>query len=683
MHVCLISAPTATPSEDRWKLDCDEIYNISPNIPLGVITLAGQLDAIGIKVDVVDLDLWAFDFVRSGELDRGTPFSTFIAEQLDGMHVDLFGFSSICSGYPTTIRAAQHLKKLRKDAIVVLGGPQASAVDRETLRSFPFIDYVFRGEADHSLPEFVRRFQSGADIEGIPGLTYRRGAEVCRAPDPPVIADLDTMPSPAYHLHPNIHQLKSLPIEIGRGCPFSCSFCSTNDFFRRKFRLKSPSAVIRMMDDLAHRYSPDFFDLVHDMFTVDRRRVVSFCEAILASGRQYRWGCSARTDCIDQELIELMARAGCVSIFFGIESGSPRIQNVIDKHLDLDQAECHITATARCKMTTTVSCITGFAEEERSDVCATLNFIARSMRSPQVEPHLHILSPLAGTPVHSRYRDKLILEDLFNAVSHPGWSQDVCDTHLIADFPDIFPNFYAVPTPALERRYILELREFFLRTINRFRWLLVAWFDRCGDLLSLYDDWHTWSRRLLSNTSGLEMRHYYTTWQFDRHFVEFLKQRPQNSRGIFETILLEFEKALIDIILDRSEQKSLTKRPVILNGDMHIELDRFVHVLHLDSDVNQAIKFLQMGSPPNDTLWRPISVATRLVSEERIEVLEISSLVAEFLRLCREPITIGDILGKFAKYCPISGKLKKLDLAQLTLRTLYNQRLLRIVSQPI
>src|SRR5205809_1059956 len=128
-------------------------------------------------------------------------------------------------------------------------------------------------------------------------------------------------------------------LELGRGCPFACTFCSTNDFFRRNFRLRSPNRMLQDMRVIASTYAIRDFELVHDMFTVDRRRVAAFCEAMITSREEFTWSCSARTDCIDEELLELMARAGCRGIFFGVESGSERMQKIIDKHLDPRRAE--------------------------------------------------------------------------------------------------------------------------------------------------------------------------------------------------------------------------------------------------------------------------------------------------------------------------------------------------------
>ena len=238
-----------------------------------------------------------------------------------------------------TVRIAESVKKLRPNATIVFGGPQASVVDVATLKAFPFVDLVLRGEAEISLPALIAELATEVRLHQVAGLTYRDASEVRRNGNAPVIDDLDALPSPAYHLSQYLEGVKIASLELGRGCPFSCTFCSTNDFFRRNFRLRSPARVLRDMRAIAEKYSITHFDLVHDMFTVDKRRVAAFCEAMAASGEGFTWSCSARTDCVDEPLLELMVRSGCRSVFFGVEAGSRRMQKIIDKHLDPQRAE--------------------------------------------------------------------------------------------------------------------------------------------------------------------------------------------------------------------------------------------------------------------------------------------------------------------------------------------------------
>src|SRR5207244_3366787 len=98
----------------------------------------------------------------------------------------------------------------------------------------------------------------------IGSLTYRQGGDVARNPSAPVIDDLDALPMPAFHLYPYIAGCRYIPLEAGRGCPFACSFCSTNDFFRRRFRMKSPVVLVQQMQLIKERYGIKSFDLIHD-----------------------------------------------------------------------------------------------------------------------------------------------------------------------------------------------------------------------------------------------------------------------------------------------------------------------------------------------------------------------------------------------------------------------------------
>jgi radical SAM superfamily enzyme YgiQ (UPF0313 family) len=266
-----------------------------------------------------------------------------------------------------------------------------------------------------------------------------------------VIEDLDNLPPPAFHLYAKAENSGYMPLEAGRGCPFACSFCSTNDFFRRRFRMKSPDVLVEQMKSLKKAYNVNSFDLIHDMFTVDRRKVVAFCESLSDCGDTLFWGCSARTDCIDDELIDLMAANGCTGIFFGVDSGSDRVQALIQKRLDLSEAAARITRANTRGIQHTVSLITGFPEETKEDLRGTIRFIGESLRHQHAQIQLHLLAPLAETPITTQYQDQLIYDDIFSDISFQGWEQDAEERRMIIAHPELFPNFYAVPTRWLDR----------------------------------------------------------------------------------------------------------------------------------------------------------------------------------------------------------------------------------------
>ena len=314
--------------------------------------------------------------------------------------------------------------------------------------------------------------------------------------------DLDGLPSPAYHLCGGLHGEPSRCHRMGRGCPFSCTFCSTNDFFRRNFRLRSPARVLRDMRDIAEKYSITHFEMVHDMFTVDKRRVIEFCKAMTDTDDGFTWSCSARTDCVDESLLELMAHSGCRSVFFGVEAGSRRMQKIIDKHLDIQRAEEIIDTAEKLGMHTTVSLITGFPEETWEDVEETVRIFMHSARCPHSSPQLNILAPLAATPIYSAHKEQLVLEELCSDMSHQGLSQNEADLGLIRRYRDIFPNFYLLPMPNLNREALLELREYLTMGISCFRWLSCAIDQTAAKMLAFYFEWRTHRMSLCPGLTG-------------------------------------------------------------------------------------------------------------------------------------------------------------------------------------
>jgi len=158
--ICLITAPVSTDYEDPEDAQSRQVRGLASAPKLGVLALASVLEHAGWRVVVVDLDYAYADYLAKGH--RGLEaFPAWVLPRLTGSGARLFGFSSICSSYPITIRLAGLLKQAAPECTVLLGGPQASVVDLATLNAFPYVDFVLRGEADLSLPIFVTRWSDG------------------------------------------------------------------------------------------------------------------------------------------------------------------------------------------------------------------------------------------------------------------------------------------------------------------------------------------------------------------------------------------------------------------------------------------------------------------------------------------------------------------------------------------
>ena len=661
MQVCLVTAPTVAEFADPQEIRSESVRQAAFEPQLGILSLAAVLEARGDSPHVVDLNRTYLGYSESVGAPDVPEFTEVAAQAIAANDTSIYGFSSICSSYPLTIRIAQAVHALRPESTILLGGPQASVVDIPTLAAFPFVDLVLRGEAEHNLPLLLDQLEGERRLEQVPGLSYRRGAQPHRNANAAVIEDLDALPSPAYHVTGELQGADRAALELGRGCPFACTFCSTNDFFRRNFRLRSPERVLRDMRMIAAAYSIRDFELVHDMFTVDRRRVVSFCEAMITSGEEFTWSCSARTDRMDEELLELMGRGGCRGIFFGVEAGSERMQQIIDKHLDLERAQEIIDATERIGIGSTVSLITGFPEETWEDLRQTIRIFMHSVRAPKSHPQLNLLAPLAGTPLHSKHKSELVLEDLCSGLSHQGRSQNEADVQLIRAHPEIFPNFYAIPTQHLDRGSLLELREFGLAAVGQFRWILTAIDQNTNGILDFFMEWREHRCQLRSGLEGPDLRQYYRTDDFRMEFLSFVG-RHEAGRAEAVEALLRYEDALTRCA-SANRRISPTGDPVppgarLWWSDMPVRKERVV-VLKLSYDIQSIVDALKLRAEPV-RVRGPHFYVTREASAGTDRLVQVSDWMARLLRICDGRRSIEEIVRQLSAHLPeVEESLRK------------------------
>jgi radical SAM superfamily enzyme YgiQ (UPF0313 family) len=619
MQVCLVSAPTVAEFGTLQPLEQEVVRRY----PLGVLSLAGTVEQAGIRPDVVDLDtLYAAWVTRSH--GRGD-FAQHAADRLARRPAPVYGLSSLCSSYPLTLRIATALRAARPGCRIVLGGPQATAAAEETLQAFPAVDAIVRGEGEPILPALLDALASGRDLGSVLGLTYRSRGGIARTGDAPLVADVDSLPLPAFHLYPGMRRAWVLPLEVGRGCPFSCTFCSTSRFFGRRFRMKSPARIVRDMLALRGAYGTRRFELIHDNFTVDRRRVEAFCEALSAARARFSWTCSSRTDSLDDDLLDRMWRAGCRGLFFGVESGSAEIQRAVNKRLDLAGARDRLRHVSRRKITSTLSFITGFPQETQEDLRKTVSFFVDSLRLDHLEPQITLLSPLTGTPMHERHRDGLILDDIVSDMSFQGKEQDRADRKLIGAHPAIFSSFYSVPTRWLDRSELDELRDFLLNARFELRWLLVAAAQVAGDGVSAFAAFRAW-RAGEGSPPARAPAAYYSSRAFRMEFARFvgeeLAARHPSSAAALRALARHYRGVLRTPRLARSARRR--GFPVV---GARIRLTR------IPCDGAAIIQALRRGSDLSLVPRQPSALVTR-ITRERHAMLRIGEEAAALLALC-------------------------------------------------
>lgn len=426
--------------------------DISPH--LGLMSLAAMLESAGHEAEILDPKL----LFRDGGFDSGgETFRRAWADACLASDADVVGFTAYGRTLPPVLRVAELLRARRPDLPILLGGPHATIMAPQLVAAFDSLTAVVRYEAEPIVVPLVEALRSGASLENIPNLVYREHGRVVETRREPIAVDMDALPEPALHLYPEAELRRTeMSLEAGRGCPFACTFCSTANFFQRRYRLKSNERLIDEMERARARYGVNVFNLNHDLFGLKKKSLREFCA--LAEGRGFLWKCSMRSDTLDSALLGELRRAGCRDIYFGIETGSPRLQAIVKKRLDLDATRATVLKVVEEGLQCTVSFITGFPEETEADQDATLDMIGDFLAAgaPRLRAQLHALSPEPGSKLGDAAHD--LRFDGIGPEADP-----LYDRALIAAHPDIFSVFHHFPT--LLPRWRVVMASFFVLSL--------------------------------------------------------------------------------------------------------------------------------------------------------------------------------------------------------------------------
>jgi anaerobic magnesium-protoporphyrin IX monomethyl ester cyclase len=214
-------------------------------------------------------------------------------------------------------------------AYVIFGGQHTTFMDKDTLENVPEIDVIIRGEAEATMAEVVQRRLDGKDLTGVDGTSYIQDGKFVRNPDREFI-DITNIPMPAYDLFPT-EKYSYYGIMGTRGCPYSCNFCGSPKFWKRKLRLRDPIKVVDEIEFLIKKYGKKIVHMKDDVFTADKEWARKVMEEIERRNLNIEWECLTRVNLVDKEILTLMAKTGCKLIEYGIESGNEKIMRGISK----------------------------------------------------------------------------------------------------------------------------------------------------------------------------------------------------------------------------------------------------------------------------------------------------------------------------------------------------------------
>lgn len=308
---------------------------------------------------------------------------------------DLIGIQVYTSFAASAFYLARIVKKVLPRCRVVMGGPHIKVRAEEVMRICPDVDFSVTGEGEITMPALAAELASAApDFSRVPGLFYRADEKMRQTAGKPSTTPLDDIPFPDRTL---LMQEKSYSSEdmgmimASRGCPFSCTFCATDT---KTFRRRSSENILREILEVKERYGTTQFTFKDDSFALDPKTVADFCDLLLRSKIRINWECNARVNFVEKGILSKMRAAGCNFIKVGVESGSQRILERMNKGLNLAQIRAAAKLLRESGIHWTGYFMMGVPGETKDDILLTLRFMKEL--SPDLAA-IGVYEPFPGT----------------------------------------------------------------------------------------------------------------------------------------------------------------------------------------------------------------------------------------------------------------------------------------------
>ena len=369
-----------------------------PFTPLGLGYLAAVLEQNEYKVDVIDCQAAKLSYEDfKSEIGKRQP--------------NIVGVTSTTLTYKSGLQIAKIAKEVCPNCLTIMGGSHVTFWDENALKECPELDVVVRKEGENTLLELVQRLEAGKSFHDVIGITCRKDGKIVKNPDRPYIKDLDSLPFPAHNLWP-LETLRKYgtivyPIMASRGCVFWCDFCTAVRMFGRKYRMRSPKNVVDEIEFLHKTYGANQFTFYDDAFTVDQDRTAEICHEIEKRKLKIKWDCETRVDMVTKELLLKMREAGCIAIWFGVESGSQRVIDAMGKGFSLTQTMNAFQWAKDAGLMTVAGVILGFPGETKESAMETIKLVEKI--NPD-DVGYYIATPYPGTPMYELVKEKGLLK---------------------------------------------------------------------------------------------------------------------------------------------------------------------------------------------------------------------------------------------------------------------------------
>lgn len=338
--------------------------------PLGLAFVAASLEQAGYQATILD------------NYNLKKPIEE-VKQELKRFEPDIVGITCGSVTYRRCIETAKAVKEVLPYCKVVVGGWQPTYMP-ESLLQYPEIDYLVMGEGEQAMVKLADSLteRKKSAISNIPGIAYMNEENIIKT-DPTFLQELDQIPFPARHLLPMeiydrvIPYLDASPVDtmnVIRGCPYHCAYCETKKLWGPTCRAFSAERVVAEIEHLIQDFGSRGVYFVGDNFTINKKRTIKLCNLIKEKNLDIKWVCDTRVDQVSRELLREMKSAGCQTIWFGVESGSARILEKLNKKITLEQISHAFKLCKEQGIQLACSFMVGIPGETIDDMNSTFKF---------------------------------------------------------------------------------------------------------------------------------------------------------------------------------------------------------------------------------------------------------------------------------------------------------------------
>ncbi len=439
MKILIVNPPRVDgyPVVREERYEHKDVGSVYP--PLNLLYIASALEKAGYKPFFIDANGFDIKFTE-------------LTTKIDEIKPDVL---IIRCGFDTQKEDLQVLKyaKEKWNTITVLRNKIIGDVDwlkKTVLQENPFVDIFINYEPDAVVVDLIKHLETyGLDnLEKVKGISFLKEGKMITTPPAVIEKNLDNLPFPAYHLLPSLNVYHTgvlnppfATIITSRGCPFQCSFCAYSNM---GFRFRSPESVIEELKWLKKTTglkSVLFFD---DLIGLQKGNFEKICELMIKENLKLKWVACTRANLLNEEMLKLMKKAGCVEIPIGIESGSEKILKMTNKGISLDDIRKAAKLLHKVGILFYGMAIIGLPGETRETIEETIKFIK------EIDPfytQFCFATPFPNTEIYRYYKEHnfLLTED---------WSK----YSPLAPVP-------VIRTEALSAEELMELRNYMYRKL--------------------------------------------------------------------------------------------------------------------------------------------------------------------------------------------------------------------------